>query len=255
MEPTEPEPQDCFWDIPLVDLDRNARDRTMDRQQLPFGSAPDRQDPGRDSGTTPRNMGGTGALYVADWLSETEQQRLIAECENLLPARACIRMYGRTMERPRETAWMARNGQSYRYGGTTDACQGWPQFIDDLSSRIAVHELWEPRLQPNCALLNVYRHDNDHVSWHADNEPEKIDQSHPIASVSLGAPRRFMIREMQSHKRAAEQILEPGSLLIMPAGFQQGWEHQIPRVSKRSRHAPGVRYNLTLRVLPNSPLQ
>ena len=223
----------------------------MDSRQLPFGLAPDRQDPRRDSGTTPGNLGGTGAMYVADWLSEIEQQRFIAECEQLDPSRACIRMYGRTMERPRETAWMARNGRPYRYGGTTDACLGWPQFIEDLSRRVAEHELWGTFQPPNCALLNVYRHDNDHLSWHADNEPE-IDQSHPIASVSLGAARRFMIREMQSHKRAGEQILEPGSLLIMPAGFQQGWEHQVPRVSARFGRATGVRYNLTLRILRES---
>ena len=220
----------------------------MDIQQLSLGLAADRQDPGRDSGTTPRNLGGTGALYVADWLSEVAQKRLIAECEGLRPSRTCIQMYGRTMQRPRETAWMARNEQPYHYGGTTDACLGWPGFIDDLASRVAEHELWGTFQPPNCALLNVYRHDNDHVSWHADNEPE-IDQSHPIASVSLGAPRRFMIREIQSHKRAAEQILESGSLLIMPAGFQQRWEHQVPKVARKPTHATGIRYNLTLRVL------
>ena len=217
----------------------------MERQRLPFGPALG------SSVTTPRSLGDTGALYLADWLSGIEQRELVTACEGLEPSRTSIRMYGRATERPRETAWMARNGRPYRYGGTMDSCRGWPKFIEDLSFRVAEHELWGAFQPPNCALLNVYRDGNDRVSWHADDEPE-IDQSHPIASVSLGAPRRFMIREMRSHQRATEQVLEPGSLLIMPAGFQQGWEHQVPRVPKKFAQVTGVRYNLTLRVLGDS---
>jgi alkylated DNA repair dioxygenase AlkB len=65
----------------------------------------------------------------------------------------------------------------------------------------------------NSVLVNLYRDGNDSVSWHSDNE--EINGSEPtIASVSLGATRRFDLR----HKESGETVrvdLEDGSLLVM----------------------------------------
>ncbi|KRO35760.1 MAG: hypothetical protein ABR57_03280, partial [Acidimicrobium sp. BACL17 MAG-120924-bin0] len=83
----------------------------------------------------------------------------------------------------------------------------------------------------NSVLVNLYRDGNDSVSWHADNE--EINGSEPvIASVSLGATRRFDLR----HKESGETVrvdLEDGSLLVMSGLSQHCWVHQIAKQSRR----------------------
>ena len=93
----------------------------------------------------------------------------------------------------------------------------------------------------NSVLVNLYRDGNDSVSWHADNE--EINSSEPvIASVSLGATRRFDLR----HKESGETVrvdLEDGSLLVMSGLSQHCWVHQIAKTKAKV----GPRINLTFR--------
>jgi alkylated DNA repair dioxygenase AlkB len=89
--------------------------------------------------------------------------------------------------------------------------------------------------------LNLYRDGRDSVSWHADNEPG-LGRNPVIASVSLGATRRFQLK----HRRADERVtidLTHGSCLIMAGAIQHHWLHQIPK----TRHPVGPRINLTFR--------
>ena len=151
---------------------------------------------------------------------------------------------------------MSENGRPYSYGGSTDESVGWPDWVRDLAGRIAVHPVWlfpgASRAVPNVVLLNVYADGQDHVDWHADDEVE-IDQRSPIASLSLGWVRRFQVRPARRPstgvRRARTVLLEPGSLLVMPPGFQGDWHHRVPRES-----AAGVqrRWNLTFRVYGTS---
>lgn len=85
----------------------------------------------------------------------------------------------------------------------------------------------------NVCFLNLYLDETNHLGWHSDNSPE-MDQSHPISVISFGQSREIWWREFgykgqipESHK----QLLEPGSLFTMPAGFQQKYEHRIPKGS------------------------
>lgn len=41
--------------------------------------------------------------------------------------------------------------------------------------------------------MNLYRDGNDYINFHADNEARDI-----IASISLGATRRFLVRHLSS---------------------------------------------------------
>jgi alkylated DNA repair dioxygenase AlkB len=93
----------------------------------------------------------------------------------------------------------------------------------------------------NSVLVNLYRDGNDSVSWHSDNEA--VNGSEPtIASVSLGATRRFDLR----HKESGETVrvdLEDGSLLVMSGLSQHCWVHQIAKTKSKV----GPRINLTFR--------
>ncbi len=70
-----------------------------------------------------------------------------------------------------------------------------------------------------------------------------MDSAHPIASLSLGASRAFLVRPITSKKAVQTYILTSESLLVMPAGFQQKYQHCVPK----SKIACGTRVNLTFR--------
>jgi alkylated DNA repair dioxygenase AlkB len=85
------------------------------------------------------------------------------------------------------------------------------------------------------------------MGWHADNEPE-LGPAPVIASLSLGAERRFDIRHNTSRK-IRHLPLSHGSLLTMSGSFQFHWQHRIPRQTAIT--AP--RINLTFRLIhPNT---
>ena len=93
----------------------------------------------------------------------------------------------------------------------------------------------------NSVLINLYRNGNDKVSWHRDNEPE-LGPSPTIASLSLGAIRRFKFRHLDS-KEVVSVDLAPGSLVVMSGLSQTCWEHEVPRQAAVTE----PRINLTFR--------
>ena len=116
---------------------------------------------------------------------------------------------------------------------------GWPEWFKPLLknvNRACGSEF-------NGCLLNLYRHGEDRMGWHADDEPE-IDQHSPIASLSLGASRDFQLRHRHNKSQKTVSInLADGDLLIMEPGCQQNWHHCIPQ----RRRIRSTRINLTFR--------
>jgi len=80
------------------------------------------------------------------------------------------------------------------------------------------------------------------MGWHADDEPE-LGPEPVIASVSLGAVRRFCLRHRKRRGLRADLALPHGSLLLMSGATQRNWVHAVPKTP-----APvGERINLTFR--------
>ncbi|MBM3742556.1 MAG: alpha-ketoglutarate-dependent dioxygenase AlkB [Actinobacteria bacterium] len=95
----------------------------------------------------------------------------------------------------------------------------------------------------NSVLVNLYRDGSAGMGWHADNEA--VNGREPtIASVSLGATRRFDLRHRQT-KETVKVDLENGSLLVMSGLSQHCWVHQIAKTAK----PVGARINLTFRLV------
>src|SRR5690606_11774813 len=93
----------------------------------------------------------------------------------------------------------------------------------------------------NSALLNLYRDGSDGVAWHADDEIELGPQPQ-IASLSLGASRRFLLKPRRGGK-SVELLLENGTLLFMLGDLQRSWLHSVPK----TRQSVGPRINITFR--------
>ena len=78
-------------------------------------------------------------------------------------------------------------------------------------------------------LANLYRDGNDAMGWHSDDEPE-LGPAPVIASLSLGAPRRFRLRARDGSGGATLDLELPhGSLLRMAGATQRNYRHALPR--------------------------
>ena len=97
----------------------------------------------------------------------------------------------------------------------------------------------------NGAGLNLYRDGNDSVAMHND-KLHMLTRPHPIALVSLGDPRRMLIRAKAGNRGAMPIDLEPGSLLCMSHASQLTHEHGIPK----TRKPQGPRISVVFRVRP-----
>lgn len=149
-----------------------------------------------------------------------------------------IRMFGRWVDSPRLSCWMGEPGASYRYSGAVFEPEPWHPAIEAL----------RPRLEPACGarfnsvLLNRYRDGRDAMGWHSDDEPE-LGPAPVIASLSLGAPRRFLMRLKADHATKVEWRLGHGDLLLMRGECQRLAQHALPRMAGLGEE----RINLTFR--------
>ena len=91
-------------------------------------------------------------------------------------------------------------------------------------------------------FLNGYENQQDHLGWHADDSPE-MDDSRPIAIISLGVEREIWFRPQDDRQDVARIKLAHGSLCLMPPGFQDSHYHRIPKASFEC----GERISLTFR--------
>ncbi len=148
-----------------------------------------------------------------------------------------IHLFGRNLVQPRLTAWYGDPDARYRYSGVTLEPSPWLPVLADLRLRLSKalqHDF-------NSVLANLYRTGEDSMGWHSDNEPE-LGRQPVIASLSLGATRRFDLRHRRSGARHQLE-LEDGSLLMMAGTLQQCWQHRIAK----TKRPIGPRINLTFR--------
>jgi alkylated DNA repair dioxygenase AlkB len=95
---------------------------------------------------------------------------------------------GREIPVPRLQCWMGDAGSRYGYSGMRLEPEPWNDTVRQIRDRVQALS----GLEFNSVLLNLYRDGQDSVSWHADDEAE-LGRDPVIASVSLGAVRRFQI--------------------------------------------------------------
>jgi alkylated DNA repair dioxygenase AlkB len=143
-------------------------------------------------------------------------------------------IYGRVVAMPRLIAMYGPVG--YRYSGVVHPARPMPARVAAIRERVEA----ATRMRFNSALLNLYRDGRDSVGWHRDNDYDHGGQP-DIASVSLGATRRFQLRDDAGGR--AELALEPGSLLLVTGEALDRWWHCVPKTTR----AVGPRVNLTFR--------
>ena len=106
---------------------------------------------------------------------------------------------------------------------------------------LVYHRQLLPALERHAARVGF--HDGDyHGTWeqHGDRVLRNRDTS-TVATVSLGEPRRFLLRPRAGGASVAF-ALGRGDLLVMGGSCQRAWRHSVPKVA----HA-GPRMSVTFR--------
>jgi alkylated DNA repair dioxygenase AlkB len=180
-----------------------------------------------------------GSAMYFDWvLGDLDASAVFADLLKNTPWESrTIKMFGKEFLQPRLVAWFGDPGRGYTYSGISMNINPWTSQLELLKS---ICEQKAGRAF-NSLLINLYRSGEDKVSWHSDNEPE-LGKEPCIASLSLGATRRFKFRHLDS-KDVVECSLTPGSLVVMSGLSQIKWEHEVPKEAR----VKGPRINLTFR--------
>ena len=151
-----------------------------------------------------------------------------------------IQCFGRDLEIPRLTAWYGDKNTTYRYSGIDLSPRPWTPLLRSIKE--SLEAISGARF--NSVLLNRYRNGKDSVGWHADDEKD-LGDTPVIASLSLGATRRFQMKHRYQNGEKLVLDLTHGSLLVMSGNTQNNWLHQIPKTAR----PVGERINLTFRFI------
>lgn len=179
-----------------------------------------------------------GAYLELDrsWLADPDA--LFATLQREVPFEARpIKLFGREVMQPRLVAWIGDASAVYTYSGLRHEPQPWTPTLASLRVELEART----GLAFNSVLCNLYRDGRDSVGWHADNEPE-LGLDPIVASLSLGASRRFQLRHRTSDCKLALTMTH-GSLLLMRGTTQRFYRHAVPKEPRL--HEP--RINLTFR--------
>ena len=189
--------------------------------------------------------GGDNALpgaelrFVPDWLAIAEADALLVSLrEEIRWETHRIRLFGREVDSPRLSCWIGDEDAAYTYSGTRFQPHPWPAALLSVRQRLTD----ELGCVFNSVLANRYREGRDCMGWHSDNE-SALGPQPLIASLSLGATRRFVLKHREESSRKLELELPHGSLLVMGGDTQRNYKHALPRTAR----PVGERINLTFR--------
>jgi alkylated DNA repair dioxygenase AlkB len=142
------------------------------------------------------------------------------------------RMYDKRVQEPRLTSpWNADSGEPLD-----------PPILEDI--RVALGRRYGREF--DSLGFNLYRDGRDSVAWHGDRLTREV-QDPIVALVSLGEPRKFLLRPKGGGK-SRTFVLGRGDLLVTGGKTQETWEHSVPKVAAAGpRISLAYRHNLDVR--------
>ncbi|QED37638.1 alpha-ketoglutarate-dependent dioxygenase AlkB [Antarcticibacterium arcticum] len=190
------------------------------------------------------NLPDSDIIYFPNFLEkENADAYLDTLLENLNWQQHSIKIFGKTIPQPRLTALYAETETPYTYSGLTLLPKKFTCELLELKKEL---KKYTPTHFTHC-LANLYRNGKDSMGLHSDNEKE-LGKDPVIASVSLGATRKFILKHRHDKDQKHEIALEHGSLLLMMGATQHFWKHELPK----TKLVTEPRINLTFRKIISS---
>jgi alkylated DNA repair dioxygenase AlkB len=148
--------------------------------------------------------------YAPEWLNGHEAL-FSSLAEGVCWRRERRPMYERIVEVPRLVAALPDDGAV-------------PEVVESIRRALSAHytEAFER------VSLGYYRDGTESVAWHGDYVARKLPTA-LVATVSVGAPRRFLLRPTGGGQSLA-LTLGRGDLLVMGGSCQRTFQHSIPKV-------------------------
>jgi alkylated DNA repair dioxygenase AlkB len=126
------------------------------------------------------------------------------------------RMYDQRVVEPRLTStWNVHSDEPLR-----------PAILEEI--RRALSDRYGRRF--DSAGFNLYRDGRDSVAWHGDRIAKEIEDP-IVALVSLGEPRKFLLRP-KGGGPSRTFLLSGGDLLVTGGTTQRTWDHSVPKVKQ-----------------------
>jgi alkylated DNA repair dioxygenase AlkB len=124
------------------------------------------------------------------------------------------RMYDRTVDVPRLVASLPDDGPGH-------------PLLDRIRDILSAHYATTfARVS-----MGYYRNGADSVAWHGDYVAREMDEPTIVATISLGASRRFLLRP-HGGGRSIAFMLGRGDLFVMGGLCQRTWQHAVPKVAR-----------------------
>lgn len=195
-----------------------------------------------DSPAQHLQMSDAEVLFYPSLFNSTNCEQMFAVLEAGIAWRQdSATIFGRHHLLPRLTAWYGDPGKTYCYSGVHMEPLPWTPTLRQIKKAIEAIA----QVEFNSVLLNLYRHGQDSMGWHSDDESE-LGLNPVIGSVSLGGCRRFLLRHKTEKSMPKVEVpLTNGSFLLMQGTTQHYWQHHVPK----TKQSVAPRINLTFRIV------
>lgn len=178
---------------------------------------------------------GNATLLVDQIPEELATEEIFQNIWNIHPAGFNrIQMYDKEVYIPR---WQQAFGKDYLFSKQVSKAEPIPNVLVPFLE-------WTQQFNPyyNGLLLNWYDSDLKHyIGKHRDSEAGLIKDS-PIITISLGATRKFRMREV-GKKGFDDLEVSNGSVVVIPWATNKLFTHEVPY----SEAYPGKRISITVR--------
>jgi len=184
-------------------------------------------------------------LYYEKFLDESRVQSLWQELMTLNFEQSEWKgAGGRTYKTPRLQSWMRDDGITNKMASLYQKQPGFRWSASMMMIKRTIEKMLDCTF--HYVLINWYRDGKDSIAWHSDGEAQSRCKN-VVGSVSLGGPRKFLLRHNDFKKMGVvgkkEFLLQSGCLLVMKDDTQIMWKHSVPKSGKHRN----PRINLTFR--------
>ncbi len=181
-----------------------------------------------------------GKIYFDTILSESKSTKLYNKLIEKTPwEHGVYNMFGKEVKTPRLLWAMKEDGFDIEKSYTITGSSVWSKEVEKLKTK--VEKIIKKKIR--YAQINYYRNGNDYIGWHTDSE---VIEGDLIASISIGATRKFQFRAIDKNNKEKYQInLTNGSLIVFDySAAKKDWKHRIPKEPK----VEDGRINITFRL-------
>lgn len=163
--------------------------------------------------------------------------KCVEEVKDELIIKPPIKFMGKVVHQQRDVGFFSDESIGYHYANQLAESKPLkPNLIEIMK---IVNDQF--KTEYNGILVNRYVGGDNYISDHSDNE-KTLDESGVIA-ISVGAVRKFRIKEKGTNNKVLDVPTAPYSLIQMGGDFQKEFTHGIP-VEKKVKD---VRYSFTFR--------